>query len=138
MLKLIIVTPTRRVIGPISVSSVTLPSSKGEVTILPGHARYLSTMDTGVLKFDSSSGKSEVAAVSTGFFEVDQDEVKVLAETLELSKEIDLDRAKRAQEKAEESLKAKELFEEDMVKWRRKWERAQIRQQVAAYLLPPH
>lgn len=138
MLNLSIVTPDRRVVGPVAVTSVTLPGAKGEITILPGHARLLSTMDTGILAFEQQDGKKEVAAVSSGFVEVSNDKVTVLAETLELSREIDVDRARQAKEKAEEKLKAKENFENDMEKWQRKLQRSQIRLQAAEYLLPPH
>lgn len=138
MLNLSIVTPDRRVVGPVPVSSVTVPGAKGEITILPGHARLLSTMDTGILAFEQQDGKKEVAAVSAGFVEVSNDKVTVLAETLELSREIDVDRARRAKEKAEEKLKAKENFENDMEKWQRKLQRSLIRLQAAEYLLPPH
>lgn len=138
MLTLSIVTPDRRVVGPVPVLSVTLPGSKGEMTILPGHARLLSTMDTGILVFEREGGRKEVAAVSSGFVEVHNDKVVVLAETLELAQEIDVDRARRAREKAEERLKAKENFENDMLKWQRKLQRAQIRLQATEFLLPPH
>ncbi|MEW6057931.1 MAG: ATP synthase F1 subunit epsilon [Bdellovibrionota bacterium] len=138
MLTLSIVTPDRRVVGPVPVKSVTLPGEKGEMTVLPGHARLLSTMNTGILVFELDSGKKEVAAVSSGFVEVSQDKVTVLADTLEMAHEIDVDRARKAQSTAEEKLKAKANFENDMLKWQRKLQRAQIRQQAAEFLLPPH
>lgn len=138
MLTLSIVTPDRRVVGPVSVQSVTLPGAKGEMTILPGHARLLSTMDIGVLVFERDGGKKEFAAVSEGFVEVNTDKVTVLAETLELAHEIDVDRARRAQTLAEEKLKAKEHFEEGMEAWQKKLQRAMIRLQAAEFLLPPH
>lgn len=138
MLKLSIVTPERRVVGPVEVSSVTLPGAKGEMTILPGHARLLGTMDTGILVFEMSSGKREVAAVSEGFVEVHHDKVTVLAERLELAHEIDVDRARRDQQQAEEQLKAKDVFEQDMEKWQQRLQRAYVRLQAAQYLLPPH
>jgi len=138
MLSLTIVTPERRVVGPIKVQSVTVPGGKGEMTILPGHARLLSTMETGILVFEREGGKKEVAAVSAGFVDVHDDKVSVLAETLELSSEIDIDRARKAREKAEARLHAKETFENDMLKWQRKLTRATIRLHAAEYLLPPH
>src|SRR6187455_3341496 len=107
MLKLSIVTPERRVVGPVPVNSVTVPGAKGEMTILPGHAKLLSTMETGVLSFQLENGSSDIAAVSAGFVQVAEDKVTVLAATLELAREIDVDRAKRAKEKAEEQLRAK-------------------------------
>ncbi|MGE4232155.1 MAG: ATP synthase F1 subunit epsilon [Bacteriovoracia bacterium] len=136
-MRLTIVTPERQVVGPIPVQSATIPGIIGEMTILPGHARLLSTLGTGVLSFERENGRKEFGAVSFGFIEVHDDEIRVLAETLELAQEIDLERAKKAQEKAEAELRAKEHFEEDMVKWQRKLQRSLIRQQ-AATLLPPH
>jgi len=132
------VTPERRVVGPVSVKSLTAPAGKGEVTILPGHARLLTTLETGVVSFERENGEKQFAAVSFGFVEVHGDKIVMLAETLELAQEIDVDRARRALEKAQEKLKAKENFELDMVKWQRKTQRSQIRLQAANYLLPPH
>lgn len=136
-MKLSIVTPERRVVGPVPVVSVTVPGAMGEMTILPGHARLLSTMGTGIVAFETEDGKKEIAAVSAGFVEVSHEKVTVLAETLELAREIDVDRARRAKEQAEEKMRAKENFNEDMEEWRRKLERSLIRLQAAEYLLPP-
>lgn len=136
MLSLSIVTPERRVVGPVKVTSVTVPGGIGEMTILPGHARLLSTLDTGILTFERENGTKEVAAVSFGYVEVHQDQVTVLAETLEMAHEIDEDRARLAKEKAEAKLRAFESFEQDMEKWQRKFQRSMIRLQAKEFLLP--
>ncbi|MBI3556382.1 MAG: ATP synthase F1 subunit epsilon [Deltaproteobacteria bacterium] len=138
MLTLSIVTPERRVVGPIPVESVPVPGAQGAMPVLPGHARLLSTVDTGILIFEREGGRKEIAAISSGFVEVHNDRVIILAETLELSQEIDVDRARRAAVKAQERLHAKEDFDANMAKWQRKLQRALIRQQAAEYLLPPH
>lgn len=138
MIKLSIATPDRRVIGGIKVKSITVPAECGEITILPGHAPLISTLGIGVLVFEGEDNKREVAAISHGFLQVNQDEVIILADRLELAHEIDLERARRAQEKAAERLKAKETFEEDFEKWRVKLDRSENRQYVAQHLLPPH
>ena len=137
MLSLSIVTPGRRVVGPVMVESVTIPGAKGEITVLPEHARLLSLVDTGIVTFQREGGRKEHAVVSSGFLEVSKGTVVLLAETLELAQEIDVDRAKRAKEKAEEKLRAKESFEQDMEKWQRKFERAQVRLYASEFLLPP-
>lgn len=138
MLTLSIVTPHRRVVGPVNVSSVTVPGTNGEMTILPGHARLVSTMDTGILAFEQQDGKKEVAAVSDGFIEVSSDKVIVLAEVLELSREIDVDVARAKKEEAEAKLQAKDNFENDMERWQRQLQYSLIQLQAAEYLLPPH
>ena len=132
LLTVSIVTPGRRVVGPVSVRRITLPGGKGEMTILPGHARLLSTLETGILSFEQDNQKVTHAAVSHGFIEINDDGVTVLADTLELPEEIDADRARKAQERAESQLRAKENFEADMVKWQRKLQRAMTRQQLAS------
>ncbi len=133
MLILDIVTPEKRIIGPIKTTSVTLPGTQGEMTILPGHARLLSALDTGVLRYQTESGDSGIAAVSSGFVEVSNDKVTVLAQTLEMAGSIDLERAKRAQEKAEERLKEKELSPDAFRKYQLKLQRALLRQQIGSF-----
>ena len=135
MITLSIVTPARRVAGPVEVRSVTLPGEHGQMTVLPGHAQLVGKLGTGVLVFETKDGQKEVAAVSTGFLEIKNDQVIVLAETLELAHEINLDRAQAAQSKAEARMKAKEGFEQDMLKWERKYQRALVRQLAKNYLL---
>ncbi|MBI2605460.1 MAG: ATP synthase F1 subunit epsilon [Deltaproteobacteria bacterium] len=141
-MKLSIATPDRRVAAGVHIQSVTVPGEKGEMTILPGHAALISTLGIGVFSFVQESGKREVAALSRGFVQVNNDEIIVLADRLELAHEIDVERAKRAQAKAEEALRARERFQEDMEAWTKKMQeklqRALIRQEAAQFLLPPH
>lgn len=49
------------------VKSVTLQGAEGEMTILPGHVRYIGALGTGVLKYDLLSGQSKRLVVSEGF-----------------------------------------------------------------------
>ena len=132
MLTLEVVTPTRRVVAPVKVKSVTVPGSMGEMTILPGHARLVSTMDTGALRYETEGGQHMAASLSTGFVEVRADKVSVLADTLELAREIDVERARRAQATAEERLKEKELEPDQFRKYQLKLQRSLIRQSLAA------
>lgn len=138
-LKFKIVTPNRRTVGPLSVKSVSLPGSRGEITILPGHAKLLSVVETGVVAFETSEGKKDFAAVSSGFVEVANDLIVLMADTLEMAKDIDLDRATRAQAKAEAALREHVRQDMDIERWtekqQRKLQRAVIRQQAASYLL---
>lgn len=132
MLTLEVVTPIRRVVSPLKVKSVTVPGIQGEMTILPGHARLVSTLDTGVLRYETESGQQMSAALSNGFLEVRNDKVSVLADTLELATEINLERARRAQAKAEDRLKEKELEPDQFRKYQLKLQRALVRQSLAA------
>ena len=78
-LKLEIVTPK----GPIfngDVKSITLPGSEGEFGVLPGHAAVLTLLKTGVIDIEKSSGKHDLVAISSGYAEVDESSVNILAD----------------------------------------------------------
>jgi F-type H+-transporting ATPase subunit epsilon len=89
-------------------------------------------LDTGVINYRMTDGSVHSGVISTGTFEVKDDEVAVMAETLELVGEIDLERARRAQKIAEDALKDAALDEHQFKKYQLKLQRAVIRQQVVA------
>ena len=101
-LNLEVVTPHRTVLVE-DVDSVTLPGMEGELGILPEHIPLLTTLDTGIVTY-SSSGKTQAIAVHWGYAQVEGNSVSVLAELAETAAEIDLERAKDAENKAKETL----------------------------------
>jgi F-type H+-transporting ATPase subunit epsilon len=85
------------------VTSVQIPGSEGEMTILPNHAPVLSTLKPGVVTVEKSGGSDRIF-VKGGFAEVNAKGLTVLAETaIPMS---DLDSAALAQQikNAEEDL----------------------------------
>lgn len=130
-LKLTVLEPDRKLVEEIEVSDVTLPTSEGEVQLLPEHSNLLGTLDAGVFSYTPLSGAEPLknrGAISGGFYEITDGRVNVMAETLELSDEIDVDRAKAAEQKAASELEsATEGFEAHQ----RRLRKAQVRQQAA-------
>jgi len=102
-LTLEIVTPERMAFRGV-VEEVTIPGTEGEFGVLKGHAPLLSSVDIGELSFLRNHEKTRYA-VHTGYAEVSSSKVTVLVESAERSDQIDLERAKRAKERAEERLK---------------------------------
>ena len=102
-LQLEIVTPERSVLTE-QVDEVVLPSLEGYMGVLPGHAPLLTQLDVGEVSYRVGQQRKYLA-ISGGYAEVQRGTVSVLARTAELSEEIDLERAKRAKEKAESALK---------------------------------
>ena len=131
-LKLNILSPERKLLNEAVAEVVTLPGSEGQVQILPGHAAMVGTLHTGTFRYRAPGGAEESGAISTGFFEVKDDVVNVLAETIELRSEIDVARAKSAQSKAEAALKDSDMDEDKFRKHQLKLQRALVRQQAAA------
>ena len=125
-----IVTPSKRVVEGVTSVSLSIPSTKGELQILPGHADMLALLGTGVMKL-VADGHVRKFAVSFGFAEVSKDKVTILAETCEESTGIDKTRALNAQKKAEEQLEHT-LSDDHYRKYQLKLQRALVRQQVSA------
>jgi F-type H+-transporting ATPase subunit epsilon len=80
------------------------PGSLGEFGVLIGHTPFLTTLKTGVMHYTDASGAQRYVFVSGGFAEALPDKLTVLAESAERQKDIDVDRAKAAMERAQERL----------------------------------
>jgi len=104
--KLEIVTPDRMVVSG-EAEEMQLPGKNGYLGILPGHAPLITELLVGEISY-RQAGRTEHLAVAWGFAEVLPDKVTVLAEVAERAAEIDVDRAQKAKDRAEERLKKME------------------------------
>jgi F-type H+-transporting ATPase subunit epsilon len=110
-IRLEVVTPEKSVVSE-NVQIVMAPGSLGEFGVLSGHTPFLTTLKTGSLKYKDDSGRERFVFVSSGFAEALPDRVTVLAESAERRKDIDIERAKAAIERAEKRLQAQSREEE--------------------------
>ncbi len=109
-LQLEIVTPDKMVLSQ-SVDYVGAPGYEGEFGILPNHIPFLSALRIGNLYY-KVSGKVYYVFISGGFAEIANNKVTVLAESAEKAEEIDLERARKAKERAEARIaKAQDAME---------------------------
>jgi F-type H+-transporting ATPase subunit epsilon len=76
-----------------------LPSSTGQVGILPGHAPLLTALDTGVMRV-RTEGKWVPLALMGGFVEVEDDKLTLLINAAEQGSSIDPTSAEAELEKA--------------------------------------
>jgi F-type H+-transporting ATPase subunit epsilon len=120
--------PERRLTQDEKVVSFTVTTAKGEIQILPGHADMISALDTGHFTYQPVDKSPVRGVISSGFVNVENGSVKVIAETLELAHEIDLSRAKAAQTKAEQMLSDASLDPSAFRKYQLKLQRSIIRQ----------
>lgn len=98
-----VVTPNRLVLSQ-EVGEITAPGVEGEFGVLPGHTPFFSTLKVGEVMYRAEK-EPKYMAVTWGFVEVLSDRVTILTEAAELEQEIDVERAQRAKDRAEERLK---------------------------------
>jgi len=103
-LTLEIVTPEARVYSD-TVDTVVIPTTSGEIGILPGHIPLLTEVEHGELRV-TKNGVTSLLAVSGGFAEVEGDRVHVLAEHAISEEKIDENAVEAALKRAEEELRA--------------------------------
>ena len=101
-LTLEIVTPERAVVSE-QIDEVQIPGAEGSFGVLPGHTPLLATLQVGELWYRRGEETSYVA-VSFGFAEVQPDRVTILAQIAESAEEIDVTRAKDAEQRAKDRL----------------------------------
>jgi F-type H+-transporting ATPase subunit epsilon len=98
-----VVTPYGLVLSQ-EVEEITAPGVEGEFGVLPGHTPFFTTLKIGEIMYRAGK-ETRHMAVAWGFVEVLHDKVTILAEAAELPEAIDVERAKRAKERAEKNLK---------------------------------
>jgi F-type H+-transporting ATPase subunit epsilon len=123
-----IVTPERLVVND-RAEEMQLPGRNGYLGILPGHAPLITELGVGEISYRNGA-RTEHLAVASGFAEVLPDRVTILAETAEKAHDIDIPRAERAKQGAEQGLQ-KSSDDHDVRRCQVKLERAIIRLQVA-------
>ncbi len=111
-IRLEVVTPEKMVVSE-EAQIVASPGSLGEFGVLIGHTPFLTTLKTGSIRYTDADEKERYVFVSGGFAEALPDKITVLAESAERRKDIDLERAKAARERAEKRL-AEDRSREDI------------------------
>jgi F-type H+-transporting ATPase subunit epsilon len=85
-------------------SMVIARTTEGELGVLPGHAPLLGELAPGgVVRIRPESGDELIVAAHGGFLSVTERGVSILAETAEISTEIDVERAREALRRAEQA-----------------------------------
>jgi len=107
MINFKIVTPEKLVYEN-EIYQVSIPTTSGEITVLPNHIPLVSVLAVGELKIVDKEGEHPYA-VAGGFLEVQgKNKVIILADKVERADYIDIERAEEARKRAEdEMIKAK-------------------------------
>jgi F-type H+-transporting ATPase subunit epsilon len=124
-----VVTPDRKLLSA-EADVVVLPGVEGQFGVLAGHVPFLSALDIGEMYYRDGA-KTEYLSVSGGFAEVTGKKVTIVAESAEMGREIDIERARMALERAEKRLAAAKTENIDYVRAEAALRRAIMRMKVA-------
>lgn len=110
------------------VAFIEFRTTEGDIGVYPGHIALTSIVSPGIIKIHTPSGEIKEAALLDGFSEILAGQVTILAEAVEWPEEIDVNRAKEAQIRAERRLQSEDG---DMDRAELALKRAIIRQRLA-------
>ena len=111
MLHLQIITPEKTVFDD-EVNQVGLPTSTGQITVLPHHTGLITQIVPGEIIFELHQ-KITRLATGFGFAQIGKDNVKVLVDLAAPEEEIEEAKIEEAKKAAEEALKQKHLLSEE-------------------------
>lgn len=123
-----IVTPDRKFYED-QVDMVIVRTTEGDLGIMKNHMSLVSPLAIGAIKI-KKNGEYREAACAGGFIQVKQDKTTIITDSAEWPEEIDVERAKKAAERAEERLRTK-TAEIDLIRAQAALERALNRLRVA-------
>ncbi len=112
--KVSVVTPD----GPVyngEAEMVSVKGTGGELGILPNHIPLVTPLTINPIRL-MNDGKTNLVAVHGGFIEVRPDQVTILAQAAELPSNIDVERARKSKERAEERLRSAQEDKVDFVR----------------------
>jgi F-type H+-transporting ATPase subunit epsilon len=124
-----VVTPDRLVLST-EADVVVCPGVEGQFGVLVGHIPFLSALEIGEMYY-RKGGQTEYLAVSGGFAEVTGEKVTIVAEAAEKGREIDIERARRAKERAEKRLATGKTADIDWARAEAALRRSLVRAKVA-------
>ena len=109
-LALDIITPTKVVLSE-EVDEVTIPTTDGEISILPNHVNLLTKIAAGEMVIRKGT-KADLFAITGGFLEILNSHVNVLADYAIHADDIEVAKVQEAKERAQKAMKEK-ITEED-------------------------
>lgn len=98
-----LITP-EKVVMEEEIEQVTLPTSLGQITILPNHVNLVTEVVPGEMTI-KTKGKESYLAITSGFLEVQNNEVSILADYAVRAEHIEVEKAIEAQKRAEAAMK---------------------------------
>jgi len=111
MIHLQIITPEKIVFDD-EVDQVTLPTTTGEITVLPNHIPLITAIEPGELVYKKLQKYTRMAA-GFGFAQISAQNAKILVDLAAPEEELEEKAIEEAKKRAEEALKQKHLLSEE-------------------------
>ncbi len=111
MIHLQIITP-EKIIFDDEVEQISLPTSDGQITVLPKHIGLITTIEPGELIYKKHQAETHLAA-GYGFAQVGKEKVKVLVDLAAGEEEIEEKAIEAAKKQAEEALAQRHALSEE-------------------------
>jgi F-type H+-transporting ATPase subunit epsilon len=133
-----IVTPEKIVVQD-EAQIVMAPGVMGEFGVLIGHTPFLTALKAGPVHYTDAQGAEHFVFVSGGFAETLPNKVTILAESAERRRDIDIERARAALERAQKRMAEMRAKEEvDFARAQAALHRAIMRLKIAEGRTQPH
>ena len=85
------------------IDSCTVPGFNGQFQVLKDHAGLIGQLVIGEIRLEGE-GKSHLLSTSGGFIEIDKNNINIVVESAEMAEDIEIERAKKAEERARKRL----------------------------------
>lgn len=105
MLQLDIITPEKTIYSD-TIDALVVPTTSGEITILPNHVPLITQIASGEMTIKKQS-KDQHIAITGGFLEVSNNKITILADYAVRSEEIETAKAEEAKKRAEKLVSEK-------------------------------
>lgn len=112
-LRLLVITPEKAVMDE-KVTSVVLPGSEGSFGVLKNHAPLLAAVEAGELVVIDAAGNRNSYFVADGFVEIRDNTVRLVVDSGEPVKEIDIKRAQESEKRARDRVAQATKVETDL------------------------
>ena len=94
---------------------VIVKSVTGEMGILPKHLPLVTILDIGIIRIKNGNDEKRVS-IDSGFMEIKNSEISILTDSAEWPEDIDLGRAEKARQRAEERINTKKDTHTDFLR----------------------
>lgn len=126
-----ILTPSSVVAKDVPAENVLIPTLRGQIEVKKDHTHVVEKIGTGIVSiFGGADDADKHFLVTTGVCKILNDKITILSNVATADIAVDTERAEAALKNAQNML-SQTLSDDEIVKYRRKVERAQLRLQLA-------